>query len=115
LMGDKIETPEYIINNNLKIDYTHYITNQLMKPIQQLFGLCLEDLWLMQNKKSAIKTYKKEILKLENENPDMEVFMKKKEKYCASKVKTLLFEKTLNKIYNEKHNIQQITSFFTKL
>ena len=41
LMGDKIETPEYIINNNLKIDYTHYITNQLMKPIQQLFGLCL--------------------------------------------------------------------------
>ena len=115
LMGDKIETPEYIINNNLKIDYTHYITNQLMKPIQQLFGLCLEDLWLMQNKKSAIKTYKKEIIKLENENPDMEVFMKKKEKYCASKVKTLLFEKTLNKIYNEKHNIQQITSFFTKL
>ena len=114
LMGEKIETPEYIINNQLKIDYTHYITNQLMKPIQQLFGLCLEDLWMMQNKKSAIKTYKKEMIKLENENEDMEVFMKKKEKYCAAKVKTLLFEKTLNKIYNEKHKIQQITSFFIK-
>ena len=33
LMGDKIETPDYIINNNLQIDYTHYITNQLMKPL----------------------------------------------------------------------------------
>ena len=61
LMGDKIETPKYIINNKIKIDYTHYITNQLMKPLQQLFGLCLEDLWSMQNKKSAIKAYHTEI------------------------------------------------------
>ena len=80
-MGDKVETPEYIINNNL-IDYTHYITNQLMKPIQQL-DCVLEDLWLMQNKKSTIKTYKKEIIKkLENENPDMEVFEKEGEVLC---------------------------------
>ena len=39
LTGNKIETPEYIIENNLNIDYAHYITNQLMKPLQQLFGL----------------------------------------------------------------------------
>ena len=32
LMGDKIETPEYIVQNKLPIDYSHYITNQLMKP-----------------------------------------------------------------------------------
>ena len=115
LMGDKIETPEYIINNKIKIDYTHYITNQLMKPLQQLFGLCLENLWSMQNKKSAIKAYHTEIEKLENENPDMEVFMKKKEKYCAAKVKLLLFDKTLSRIYNEKHKIQTITSFFKKV
>jgi len=114
LMGDKIETPEYIINNKIKIDYTHYITNQLMKPLQQLFGLCLEDLWNMQNKKSAIKAYRNEVEKIENENPDMEIFMKKKEKYCAAKVKLLLFDKTLSRIYNEKHKIQTITSFFKK-
>ncbi len=116
LMGDKIETPEYIINNKLTIDYTHYITNQLMKPLQQLFGLCLENLWIMNGKTSAIKAYHKEMKKLNNEfGDDMETFMKKKEKYCASKVKILLFDKTLEKIYNEKNRIQTISQFFKKV
>ena len=114
LMGDKIETPDFITQNHLKIDYNHYITNQLMKPLQQLFGLSLEQIWELQNKKSAIKTYIKEMEKLEKEYSDMEEFMKKKEKYCAAKIKVLLFDKTLTKIYNEKHGIQQITNFFVK-
>uniref|UniRef100_A0A6C0ED99 DNA-directed DNA polymerase n=1 Tax=viral metagenome TaxID=1070528 RepID=A0A6C0ED99_9ZZZZ len=114
LMGDKIETPEFIIQNGLKIDYTHYITNQLMKPLQQLFGLALEQIWEIQNKRPAIKTYRKEIEQLEHETPDMEQFMKKKEKYCSLKIKTLLFDKILNRIYNEKNRIQPITSFFCK-
>ena len=114
LMGDKIETPDFITQNQLKIDYNHYITNQLMKPLQQLFGLSLEQIWELQNKKSAIKTYIKEMEKLEKEYSDMEEFMKKKEKYCAAKIKVLLFDKTLTKIYNEKHGIQQITNFFVK-
>jgi DNA polymerase delta subunit 1 len=112
LMGDKIETPEYIIENKLKIDYSHYITNQLMKPIQQLFGLAVEQIWELQNKHSQIKTYKKDILKINQEYPNMEDFMKKKEKYCSTKVKTILFDKILSKIYNEKNKIQTITSIF---
>jgi DNA polymerase elongation subunit (family B) len=114
LMGDKIETPEYIIENKLKIDYTHYITNQLMKPLQQLFGLALEQLWELQNKKSAIKTYRAEMSAMAFEHPDIEVFMKKKEKYCSAKIKALLFDKVLNRIYNEKNRIQTITSFFKR-
>ena len=114
LMGDKIETTEFIIENNLKIDYTHYITNQLMKPLQQLFGLSLEQIWTMRNKKPAIRTYHKEMDKLSKEFPDIETFMKKKEKYCATKIKNLLFDKTLNQIYNDKHRIQTITTFFDK-
>lgn len=78
LMGDKIETPEYIIENKLKIDYSHYITNQLMKPIQQLFGLAVEQIWELQNKQSQIKTYKKDILKIQQDYSNMEDFMKKK-------------------------------------
>tara|TARA_B110000091_G_scaffold214433_1_gene267849 strand:+ start:2845 stop:6834 length:3990 start_codon:yes stop_codon:yes gene_type:complete len=112
LMGDKIETTDFIIENNLKIDYTHYITNQIMKPLQQLFGLSLENLWEMQNKKAAIKTYRTEMVKLQQEYPDIEIFMKRKEKYCSAKVKVLLFDKTLAKIYNERNGIQTITSFF---
>ena len=115
LMGDKIETPDYIHENKLQIDYTHYITNQLMKPLQQLFGLALEQIWTLQNKKSAIKTFQKELAALEQEYADdFEMFMKKKEKVCSAKVKLLLFDKTLSQIYNKKNNIQTLTTFFGK-
>ena len=44
LQGDKIETPEYIKENALEPDYLHYITNQIMKPVLQLYALCLTEL-----------------------------------------------------------------------
>jgi hypothetical protein len=52
--------PDFIVNNKIKIDYTHYITNQIMKPIQQL-GLALEQIWEYQNKHSTIRKYKQEL------------------------------------------------------
>jgi DNA polymerase elongation subunit (family B) len=39
LQGDRIETPEYVKQNNLKIDIGFYITNQIMKPILQVYAL----------------------------------------------------------------------------
>ncbi len=114
LQGEKIETPEFIIDNKLKIDYTFYITNQLMKPLQQLFGLALEKIWEYQGKTGALKTYKKELAKLEEEFDDLEIFMKKREKMSSAKVKALLFDKHLTKIFNEKHGVQQITGFFMR-
>ena len=42
LQGDKIEHPDYIRENNLEIDYCYYITNQIMKPICQMYSLCLD-------------------------------------------------------------------------
>jgi len=44
LQGDRIENPEYIVQNNLVPDYLHYITNQIMNPVLQLYALCLEEL-----------------------------------------------------------------------
>ena len=44
LQGDRIENPEYITENNLTPDYLHYITNQIMKPIIQLYALCIDQL-----------------------------------------------------------------------
>jgi DNA polymerase elongation subunit (family B) len=115
LMGDKIETPEYIIENKLPIDYTHYITNQLMKPLQQLFGLALEVMWETESTTTALRqlqAYKKEITKIQNNYPDMEEFMKKKEKYCSTRVKALLFDDILTRIYNEKNKIRTLNAFF---
>lgn len=42
LQGQRIETPEYINEMSLKPDYNHYITNQLMNPITQLFSVVIE-------------------------------------------------------------------------
>ncbi len=42
LQGDRIETPEYIHAHNVPIDFGFYITNQLMKPLSQVFELMLE-------------------------------------------------------------------------
>ena len=112
LVGEKIETPDFIVENKLPIDYTYYITNQLMKPLQQLFGLALEHIWEYQKKTAAIKTYRREMVKLENEFTDMELFMKKKEKYCSTKIKTLLFDKFLTKISHRENGMQTITKFF---
>ena len=114
LQGEKIETPEFIIANNLKIDYIFYITNQLMKPLQQLLGLAVEQIWAYQNKHGMIKTFKKDMAQFEKEYDNLEVLMKKREKYCSAKIKILLFDKVLNKINNDKHNIQEITNFFTQ-
>ena len=37
LQGDRIETPSFIEQNNLRMDYLYYIERQLEKPIMQLF------------------------------------------------------------------------------
>jgi DNA polymerase elongation subunit (family B) len=112
LQGEKIETPEFILQNKLQIDYNHYITNQLMKPLQQLFGLALVNIWEKQNNKREITTYNKDMQQLFDEFPDIEIFMKKKEKYCSAKIKTILFDGVLDKIYNKKHGVQTLNMFF---
>ena len=115
LLGDRIETPAFILENRLTIDYTYYMTNQLMKPLQQLFGLAVEQIWELQGKRSAIKTYRSEIATIWNDvKGDRELYEKKREKLSSAKVKQLLFDKFLNKIFNEKHGIRQITDFFGK-
>lgn len=41
LQGDLIEHPEYVIKNNLKIDYLYYLEHQIINPAGQILGLML--------------------------------------------------------------------------
>lgn len=43
LQGDRIETPEFIKENNLELDYRFYLTNQVMKPVTQIFELVMDE------------------------------------------------------------------------
>jgi DNA polymerase elongation subunit (family B) len=42
LQGDRIELPSYIKEHNLTPDYPFYVTNQIAKPVAQMFGLVVE-------------------------------------------------------------------------
>ena len=115
LQGEKIELPEYIVSEKLKIDYAHYITRQLMKPLQQLYGLGLEQIWENQKKQLAIRNHRTEIAELRKQYPDQEIFAKKHDDFCSKKVKPLLFDKWLVQLQNKKDNAREITGFFVPI
>jgi DNA polymerase elongation subunit (family B) len=111
LQGEKIETPTYIIENKLKIDYSFYITNQIMKPVQQVFALVLEKIWENSKKISKIKSFKKEVETL-RKNTRPEKFQDKLEQLKNKEVKILLFDEYLRETNNEKEGNQNIKKYF---
>lgn len=44
LQGERIEDPSYVRAHAIPVDTTHYVTNQIMKPVVQLLSLALERL-----------------------------------------------------------------------
>jgi DNA polymerase elongation subunit (family B) len=113
LQGEKIETPTYIVENNLKIDYSFYITNQIMKPVQQVFALVLEKIWESKNKKPKILKFKREV-EILKKTVDAEKFEEKLEQLKNKEVKALLFDEYLRETNNEKEGVQSLHSYFTK-
>jgi DNA polymerase elongation subunit (family B) len=114
LQGEKIETPNFIKENGLKIDYSFYITNQIMKPVQQVFALVLEKIWEIQKKTiTKLKKYKleKEAL-IKKYGDDYEKCQDKIDDLRNKEIKALLFDKYLRETNNEKQGVKSITSFF---
>jgi DNA polymerase elongation subunit (family B) len=111
LQGDKIESPSFIVENKLLIDYSFYITNQIMKPLLQLFGLIIGDIWKIQNKNMKLKQHYKDLdvlyIKYNYNKKLEEQIIKLKEK----EVKNLLFDKYLRETDNKKTGNQSILSF----
>ena len=114
LQGDRIETPLYITENNLKPDYAHYITNQIMKPITQVFNLLLEQMSQF-NKNTTIEKYNKDLKILSVKYIDDEEMMIEKISTLRDKmVKKIIFDETLRKYNNAKNGQRSISSFFGK-
>jgi hypothetical protein len=116
LQGDKIETPTFIREKNLQIDYAHYITNQIMKPLSQLFGLVLEDLWMAQKPSKAykIEPYREKINSIRNDifMTDPKKIENKINKIREKEVQELIFNPHLIEIEHKKNKTQKITNFF---
>jgi len=111
LQGDKIETPTYIRENNIKIDYSFYITNQIMKPVQQVFALVLEKIWTMKNKKAKLVKFRREVEQLRNTVAPNK-WEDKLEALKNKEIKTLLFDDFLRSTNNQKTGNQDVSQFF---
>ena len=101
LQGDKIETPEFIKENGLEPDYLHYITNQIMKPVLQLYALCLTELndykeapdyWDKIEEELKLKTMYQDPIKRKNRLDNLKLM----------KVQELLFDEFIYKLKEPK-------------
>lgn len=84
LQGERIEHPDYVKKNNVKIDYNFYLTNQIMKPINQVYGIIVEQ--LPENTKTA-QHYKEMWTVISNEEKISGNTKKIKEKYMIAREK----------------------------
>jgi DNA polymerase elongation subunit (family B) len=109
LQGDKIEHPSYIQSQRLQLNYSFYITNQIMKPVQQLFALVLEQLPAFQKKKGRF------LDAVETVASTMDDPVKREKKITEMRhkeVKSLLFDEFLVKADNLNKGNRAITDWF---
>jgi DNA polymerase elongation subunit (family B) len=112
LQGEKIEHPDFIRENNLNINYAFYITNQIMKPVQQVFALVLEQLNEFKRKRDR---FEEEMNCLKQNMDDEDKFRKKEITLRNKEVKAILFDKYLRITENNKKGNLEITKFFNKV
>ncbi len=111
LQGERIEHPTYIRENNIRPNYTFYITNQIMKPVQQLFALVLEKIPGFKRRQEAFKDrIELETNKIGAEN--REALQKKITDLRQKEVKVLLFDEFLTQANNAINKNQSIKNFF---
>ena len=111
LQGDKIEHPSFIIQNDIKIDYVFYITNQIMKPVCQLLSLALFEIpkctlseqFFIQKEKRLLIEYEHNIRKTKDKISDIKQL----------EVKKLLFDNVLHSLNNKRLGNRAITDFFS--
>ena len=109
LQGDKIENPDYIKKQRLQLNYSFYITNQIMKPVQQLFALVLEQLPAFQKKKGQFEI---DIWNATGHIEDQDKREKKITEMRHKEVKSLLFDEFLVKADNLNNGNRAITEWF---
>tara|TARA_Y100000389_G_C17471366_1_gene531537 strand:- start:16532 stop:20272 length:3741 start_codon:yes stop_codon:yes gene_type:complete len=108
LQGNKIENPDYVKENNLKIDYGFYISNQIMKPLIQIYSLILDDIPSFQKGKGILQ----QKISALSKNMDEEKLAKKIQSLKDKEVETLIFKKYLTINNNKAQKNRMITDFF---
>ncbi len=114
LQGERIEHPDYIVANKIKPNYAFYITNQIMKPIQQVFALVLENIPSYKRQVPALKRSMEAWTDKLIDGEDEDKVKKKITDLRNKEVKKILFDEYLIEIDNSTKGNQNIMSFFKK-
>ena len=114
LQGERIEHPDYILANKIKPNYAFYITNQIMKPIQQVFALVLENIPSYKRQVPALKRSMEAWTDKLLDGEDEEKVKKKITDLRNKEVKKILFDEYLIEIDNSTKGNQNIMNFFKK-
>ena len=115
LQGDRVEHPDYIKDKKLDIDYLFYITNQIQKPVCQVFALALEELRI-HGYKLPINHFDRMKKQLQNGEKKLEP-SKIREKIMDKKmdeVYKVLFKKMVEIEEGKRYGQKQISDFFSK-
>jgi DNA polymerase elongation subunit (family B) len=110
LQGERIETPDYIRAKRLKPNYSFYITNQIMKPVAQLFGLVLEQMVAFRRKKARFLEELESVRSNWTDSDDK--LQKKLDDLRFREVKELIFDDYLRQADNMAKSNKSITEFF---
>ena len=110
LQGDKIEHPTFMREHNLIPDYPFYITNQIMKPLMQIFALVLEQIPQF---KPSLSRFKRQLNSLKRKYAkDLTKMEREEDKLRNAEVKKLIFDEALRQANNSKQGQKSIESFF---
>lgn len=112
LQGDRIEHPDYIREKKIKPDYRFYITNQITKPVQQLYSLALGSLPSTTVKKSEEYWQAERAKWIAQYDGDAEKADDKVQALKEAEAKLALFDPVLRVIDNRAKNMAEITNWF---
>lgn len=111
LQGDKIEHPDFIKKNKLKPDYEFYITNQIMRPVCQIYALVVEKI---PGYNGSSGEFERLIDKYKRDGKShldaLKTVLGKKQKMAEN----ILFGDTLRTLSNSRKGNSEITNWFTK-
>ncbi len=108
LQGDKVETPTFIKENNLKPNYLFYITNQIKKPVCQIYALIVDQLEGYNYDKDYLDRLYQSYLDKHDVKKANEKLTNKKNELAGE----ILFGDIERDATNKKNNIKPITSYF---
>ena len=112
LQGDRIESPSYILENNIQIDYDFYITNQLMNPISQIFSLVVEKLGGYNEQPNYFEVLRNSYKTKYKTEEELDRKIKLEREKMAS---DLIFSDVLRIMNHRANKTNDISSYFTKI